>query len=122
MRPALISRTNRRGTTAPATALRFLVWTASDIWHPCCDPTPIWSALDPDCAENTCHDIEWDDRRWNGCAFSSPSYGVAYRALRSVALLTPLRTLDVLAASSVWTALRAIANHGWSRYAASPSR
>src|ERR1700722_11750598 len=69
MRPALISRTNRRGTTAPATALRFLVWTASDIWHPCCDPTPIWSALDPDCAENTCHDIEWEDRRWNGCAF-----------------------------------------------------
>jgi hypothetical protein len=34
-----------------------------------------WSALDRDCAANTCRDIEWDDHRWNGCAASSLSYG-----------------------------------------------
>jgi hypothetical protein len=40
------------------------------MWHLYCDPAGNWSALDRDCAANTCHDIEWDDRRWNGCASS----------------------------------------------------
>src|SRR4030088_2845176 len=77
MRPAFSSRTKRRGATALALApaLRLFFWMASDIWHPYGDLTRNWSALDPDCAGNTCHDIEWDDRRWNGCASSSPSYG-----------------------------------------------
>lgn len=74
MRPALISRTKRRGATALAPALRSFFLTASDMWHPYCDLTRNWSALDRDCAANTCHDIEWDDHRWNGCASSSQSY------------------------------------------------
>src|SRR6266478_2221046 len=71
MRPALISRTKRRGTTALAPALRLVFFTASDMRHLYCDLTRTRSALDHDCAANICHDIEWDDRRWNGCAFSS---------------------------------------------------
>src|SRR6185295_9745611 len=74
MRPALISRTKRRGAAALATALRLFFLTASDMWHPCGGLTRNWSALDRDCAANTCHDIEWDDRRWNGCASSLLSY------------------------------------------------
>src|SRR5438128_5116658 len=77
MRPALISRTKRRGTTALAPALRLVFFTASDMWHLYCDLTRTRSALDHDCAANTCHDIEWDDRRWNGCASSSLSYSAA---------------------------------------------
>src|SRR6266850_5277226 len=77
MRPALISRTKRRG----ATALRLFFLTASDMWHPYGDLTRNRSALDRDCAANACHDIEWDDRRWNGCASSSPSYGAAHPSL-----------------------------------------
>src|SRR6267143_1398897 len=78
MRPALISRTKRRGTTALATALRLFFLKASDMWHLCCALTRIRSALDRDCAANTCHDIEWDDRRWNDCAPPSLSYGAAH--------------------------------------------
>jgi hypothetical protein len=48
------------------------------MWHPYGDWTRNWSALDRDCAASTCQDIEWDDRRWNGCASSSLSYGVTY--------------------------------------------
>jgi hypothetical protein len=48
------------------------------MWHLYDDLTRNWSALDRDCAANTCHDIEWDDRRWNGCASSSLSYGAAH--------------------------------------------
>src|SRR6478609_6648282 len=70
MQPALISRTKRRGAAALATALRLLFLTASDMEHPCGGLTRNWSALDRDCAANTCHDIEWDDHRWNGCASS----------------------------------------------------
>ena len=47
------------------------------MWHPYGDLTRNWSALDRDCAANTCHDIEWDDRRWNGCASSSLSRSTA---------------------------------------------
>jgi hypothetical protein len=32
------------------------------------DLTRNWSALDCDGAANACHDIEWDDRRWNATA------------------------------------------------------
>src|SRR5882724_4824428 len=78
MRPALISRTKRRGTTALAPALRLFFVAASDMWHLYCDLTRTWSALDRECAAKRCHDIEWDDRRWNGCASSSPSYGAAH--------------------------------------------
>src|SRR6267143_5150099 len=78
MRPALISRTKRRGTTALATALRLFFLKASDMWHLYCALTRIRSALDRDCAANTCHDIEWDDRRWNDCAPPSLSYGAAH--------------------------------------------
>src|SRR6202795_2806569 len=74
MRPALISRTKRRGTTA----LRLFFLAASDMWHLYCDLARTRSALDRDCAANTCHDIEWDDRRWNGCASSSLSYGARF--------------------------------------------
>src|ERR1700756_3606474 len=81
MRPAFSSRTNRRGTTAPAPALRLLFLTASDMWHLYCDLTRNWSALDRDCAANTCNDIEWDDRRWNGCAFSSLPHGARFVSL-----------------------------------------
>src|SRR5258707_102934 len=66
MRPAFSSRTKRRGATALALRLFFL--TASDMWHPYGDLTRNWSALDRDYAANSCHDIEWDDRRWNDCA------------------------------------------------------
>src|SRR6266478_3901877 len=78
MRPALISRTKRRGTTALATALRLFFLKASDMRHLYCALTRIRSALDRDCAANTCHDIEWDDRRWNDCAPPSLSYGAAH--------------------------------------------
>src|SRR3984893_10599172 len=74
MRPAFSSRTKRRG----ATALRLFILTASDMWHPYGDLTRYWSALDRDCAVNTCRDIEWDDRRWNGCASSSLPYSAAH--------------------------------------------
>jgi hypothetical protein len=53
------------------------------MWHPYGDLTRNWSALDRDCAANTCHDIEWDDRRWNGCASSSLSCGAAHPLLRT---------------------------------------
>src|SRR6266850_10412 len=75
MRPAFSSRTNRRGAAALAPALRLFFLTASDMWHLYDDLTRTRSALDRDCAANNCHDIEWDDRRWNGCASSSLSYG-----------------------------------------------
>src|SRR5882672_6018732 len=78
MRPAFSSRTNRRGTTVPAPALRLLFVVASDMWHLCCDLTRTRSALARDCAANTCRDIEWDDRRWNGCAPSSLPYSAAH--------------------------------------------
>src|SRR5712664_2132616 len=77
MRTAFSSRTKRRGARALAPALRLFFLTASDMWHPYGDLTRNWSALDRDCAANTCHDIEWDDRRWNSCASSSLSYGAA---------------------------------------------
>jgi hypothetical protein len=48
------------------------------MWHPYGDLTRNWSALDRDCAANIGRDIEWDDRRWNGCASSSLSYGAAH--------------------------------------------
>jgi hypothetical protein len=34
-------------------------------------------SFDRDCAANTCHHIEWDDRHWNDCASSSLSYSSA---------------------------------------------
>src|ERR1700748_3265545 len=77
MRPAFSSRTKRRGTTALAAALLLFCLTASDMWHPYGDLTRAWSAPVRDCAANICHDIEWDDRRWNGCAYSPLSYGGA---------------------------------------------
>jgi hypothetical protein len=83
----LISRTMWRGTTALAPALRLFFVTASDMWHPCCDLTRDWSALDHDCAANACHDIGWDDRRWNGCASSSLSYSTARRLPRTCTFL-----------------------------------
>src|ERR1700722_13265744 len=75
MRPAFNSRTKRRGA---ALELRLLFWAASDMWHPYGDLTQNWSALDRDYAANTCHDIECDDRRWNGCAYSSLPYCAAH--------------------------------------------
>src|ERR1700733_3239539 len=89
MRPALISRTKRRGTTALAPALRLFFVTASDMWHLYCDLTRTRSALDRDCAANTCHDIEWDDHRWKGCASSSPPYGAARPLPRIFTFRTP---------------------------------
>src|SRR6267154_4283253 len=77
MRPAFISRTKRRGTTALAPALRLFFVTVSDMWHPYGELTRTRSAHDRDCAAITCHDIEWDDHRWNGCAFSSRACGAA---------------------------------------------
>src|SRR5229473_8712585 len=77
MRPAFSSSTKRRGATALATSLRLFFLAASDMWHPYGDLTRNWSALDRDCAANTCHDIEWDDRRWNGCATSLLACGAA---------------------------------------------
>jgi hypothetical protein len=47
------------------------------MWHLYDDLTRAWSAPVRDCAANICHDIEWDDRRWNGCAYSPLSYGGA---------------------------------------------
>src|SRR5712664_3843327 len=88
MRPAFSSRTKRRGTTALAPALRLLFLTASDIWHLYDDLTGTRSALDRDCAANSCHDIEWDDRRWNGCASSSLSYGPAHPLPRTYTFRT----------------------------------
>jgi hypothetical protein len=76
MRPAFNSRTKRRG----ATALRLFFMTASDMWHPYFDLARTWSALDHDCAANTRHDIEWNDRRWNDCASSPPSYNARFVA------------------------------------------
>src|SRR5712671_2436964 len=84
MRPAFSSRTKRREETA----LRLFFLTASDMWHLYCDLTRTWSALERDCAANTCHDIEWDDRRWNGCASSSLSYGAAHLLLRACTFRT----------------------------------
>src|SRR6266852_3428410 len=78
MRPAFSSSTKRRGATALATSLRLFFLAASDMWHPYGDLTRNWSALDRDCAANTCRDIEWDDRRWNGCASSLLAYGAAH--------------------------------------------
>src|SRR3979411_2068168 len=75
MRPACSVRTKRRVTTSLAPALRLFFSMASDMWHPYYDLTRNWSAHDRDCAANACHDIEWDDRRWNGCAFSSVARG-----------------------------------------------
>src|SRR5712691_11668858 len=88
MRPAFSSRTKRRGATALAPALRLFFLTASDMWHLYGDLTRNWSALDRDCAENTCHDIEWDDRRWNGCASSSLSSGVTHPLPRTCTFRT----------------------------------
>jgi hypothetical protein len=48
------------------------------MWHPNGDLTQNWSALDRDCAANARHDIERDDRRWNGCAYSLLPYGAAH--------------------------------------------
>src|SRR5882724_9746495 len=90
MRPAFSSRTKRRGATALAPALRLVFLTASDMWHPYGDLTRNWSALDRDCAANTCHDIEWDDRRWNGCASSSLSYGARFVPLLNTYSFRPL--------------------------------
>src|SRR6202047_3336141 len=95
MRPAFSSRTKRRGATTLAPALRLFFLTASDMWHPYGDLTRNWSALDRNCAANTCHDIEWDDRRWNGCASSSLSYGVAYPLPRTSVSGTFDPTADV---------------------------
>jgi hypothetical protein len=45
----------------------------SSAWECGCLPVlEIGQALDRDCAANTCHGIEWDDRRWNGCASLAP--------------------------------------------------
>src|ERR1700736_4147190 len=88
IRPAFSSRTKRRAATALAPALRLFFLTASDMWHPYGDLTRNWSALDRDCAANTCHDIEWDDRRWNGCASSSLSYGAAHPLPRTYTFRT----------------------------------
>src|SRR5216684_1494694 len=77
MRPAFSSSTKRRGATALAPTLRLFFLAASDMWHPYGGLTRNWSALDRDCAGNTCHDIERDDRRWNGCASSSLSRSTA---------------------------------------------
>src|SRR6266567_4165860 len=84
MRPAFSSRTKRREATALAPALRLFFLTASDMWHLYCDLTRNWSALDRDCAANTCHDIERDDRRWNGCASSSLSHSAAHPLPRTL--------------------------------------
>src|ERR1700736_3728079 len=78
MQPAFSSRTKRRGATALPPAFRLFFLTASDMWHPYGDPARNWSALDRDCAAHTCHDIEWECRRWNVRAFSLPSYGAAH--------------------------------------------
>src|SRR3981189_35266 len=88
MRPAFSSRTKRREAPALAPALRLFFVTASDMWHLYDDLTRNWSALDRDCAANTCHDIEWDDRHWNGCASSSPSYGAAHPLPRTYTFRT----------------------------------
>src|ERR1700730_5093260 len=78
MRPAFSSRTNRRWTTALARALRSFFLMASDMWHLSRDVTRTRSALDRECVANTCHDIEWDDRGWNGCASSSLSCSAGF--------------------------------------------
>src|SRR6266849_4012169 len=88
MRPAFSSRTKRRGTTALTPALRLVFLTASGMWHLYGDLTRTWSVLDRDCAANICHDIEWDDRRWNGCASSSLSYGAAHPLPRTYTFRT----------------------------------
>jgi hypothetical protein len=54
------------GATAPTLALRLPFLTSSDMRYPYDDAN--WSALDRDCAANACHDIVWDDRRWNATA------------------------------------------------------
>jgi hypothetical protein len=43
-------------TSGDSALMLFL--TASDMWHPCGGLTRNWSALDRDCAGNTCHNIE----------------------------------------------------------------
>src|SRR6266481_6053359 len=107
MRPAFSSRTNRRGTTALAPALRLLFLTASDMWHLYCDLTRNWSALDRDCAANTCNDIEWDDRRWNGCASSSLSYGARFVPLLNTYRFRAEPTCSILLRFQCTTTLRA---------------
>src|ERR1700692_4114902 len=88
MQPAFSSRTKRRGATALAPALRLFFLTASDMWHPYGYLTRNWSTLDRDCAANTCHDIEGDDRRWNGCASSLLSYSAAHLLPRTYTFRT----------------------------------
>src|SRR5712671_6034879 len=96
MRPAFSSRTKRRGTTALAPALRLFFLTASDMWHLYCCLTRTRSALDRDCAANTCHDIGWDDRRWNGCAPSSPSHGARFVPLLNTSSFRAESTCSIL--------------------------
>src|SRR3954465_15105782 len=82
MRPAFTSSIKRRGATALAPTLRLFFLTASDMWHLYCGLARTRSALARDRAANTCHDIEWDDRRWNGCA--SSSYGARLGPCRAL--------------------------------------
>src|SRR3954453_1142520 len=92
MRPAFTSSTKRRGAMALAPTLRLFFLTASDMWHLYCGLARTRAALDRDRAANTCHDIEWDDRRWNGCACSSYGAGlVLFRALTIFARNRPAR-------------------------------
>src|ERR1700686_2951008 len=108
MRPALISRTKRRGATAVAPALRLFFSTASDMWHLYCDLARTRSALDHECAGNTCHDIEWDDHRWNGCAFSSPSYGARFVPLLNTYSFRAKSTCGILLCLQCATTHRAV--------------
>jgi hypothetical protein len=63
------------------------------------------STLDRDCAANTCHDIEWENRRRDGCASSSLSYGAAMlsstfmKITSSHAAITHLRISKLIAES-----------------------
>src|SRR6266581_3084016 len=108
MRPAFSSRTKRRGATALAPALRLFFLTASDMWHPYGDPTRNWSALDRDCAANTCHDIEWDDRRWNGCASPSLSSGARFVPLLNTYSFPPESACSILLRLQCTTTHRAV--------------
>src|SRR5260370_6531211 len=108
MRPAFSSRTKRREATALAPALSLFFLTASDMWHPYGDPTRNWSALDRDCAAKTCHDIEWDDRRWNGCAFLALSYGARFVSLLKTYSFRAESTCGILLRLHCTTTLRAV--------------
>jgi hypothetical protein len=77
------------------------------MWHPYGDLTRNWSALDRDCAADTCHDIEWDDHRWNGCASSALSHGTRFVFL--------LKTHGFRAESACSILLRAPMRHDASR-------